>query len=71
MINWDKYANVTFSNASVLPGKLQRIIRQQGGYRRGERMQISKVQDRDAYRLYTVVASKLMDASLGDLPIEF
>lgn len=46
---------------------MQRTIRAQPGYRRGERMQVKRVAGRKAYRLYVEIGGRWMDASLSDM----
>ncbi len=46
---------------------MQRTIRAQPGYRRGERMRVMRVAGREAYRLYVEVSGRWMDGSLADL----
>lgn len=47
--------------------EMQKQIKAQPGYRRGEQMRVSRVVGRRAHRLYVLVGGQWMDGSLADM----
>ena len=64
--------HITFTSASEAgrlgaSKRVVKIIKNQPGYRAGMTMMIARVKGRDAHRLYGLVSSGWMDASLSDI----
>ena len=68
--NMEKYTDEQFRNASYFrEPKIQKIIRNQPGYRRGNLMTIRKAKT-GGYRLYALIGNQWMDGSLQDMAVD-